>query len=103
MDMKLKSTVQKTSKKNDGFIALIIVFIIALALLKYFFDWSIFEASSTPQGQETVSYTRNVIDAIWSFLKTPLAWIWNNILWPILGFAWRAFQDLITTANPTRA
>jgi hypothetical protein len=89
-------------KKQDGFIAFILIFIIALALLKYFFDWSIFEASATPQGQETVSYTRNLIDTIWHYLQAPIAWIWNNILWPILGFVWRAFENLITSANSAK-
>jgi len=88
-----------SDEKQDGFIALILIFIIALALLKYFFNWSIFEASATPQGQETVSYTRHLLDTIWYYIQAPIAWIWNHIIWPVIGFVWRAFQDLITTAD----
>jgi hypothetical protein len=97
--MKKREANGELKNNQDGFIALIIFFIIALALLKYFFDWSIFEASATPQGQETVSYTRHVLDTIWYYLQAPVAWIWNNIIWPVLGFAWRGFQDLITAGN----
>lgn len=97
--MKKGADSKHSEKKQDGFIALILIFIIALALLKYFFNWSIFEASATPQGQETVSYTRHLLDTIWYYLQAPVTWIWNNILWPILGFAWRAFQSLIASAD----
>jgi hypothetical protein len=97
--MKKGKTKGDLETNQSGFITLIIFFIIALALLKYFFNWSIFEASSTPQGQETVGYTRHVIDTIWFYLRTPIAWIWNNIIWPILGFVWRAFQDLIVSSR----
>ena len=97
--MKKREARDDIEPNQDGFIALIVFFIIALALLKYFFDWSIFEASSTPQGQETVSYTKRVLDTVWYYLQTPISWIWNNILWPILGFIWRGFQELITSKS----
>jgi hypothetical protein len=97
--MKIRDAKGEADGNQDGFIALIVFFIIALALLKYFFDWSVFEASSTPQGQETVSYTKRVLDTIWYYLQAPIAWIWSQIIWPIFGFIWKGIQALITSSN----
>jgi hypothetical protein len=67
-------------KKQGGFISTIIVVILALAAAKYFFNWSIFDAAETPEGQGTVVYIRRVLDIIWSYLVYPLSWIWENLL-----------------------
>ncbi len=93
----------KKKESDEGFITLIIFFIIALALIKYFFDWSIFEASSTPQGQETVGYTKNLVETVWFYLKTPFMWLWGNILSPVLGLLWNALQGFLSWANDNRA
>lgn len=88
--------------REGGFITLIIFLIIALALLKYFFDWSIFDATDTPQGQETVSYTRQLIDTVWFYLKTPALWVFHNILEPLLGIVWGFFKDFISWSESRR-
>lgn len=67
-------------KGNRGFIGILILLIISLALLKYFFDWSIFDALSSERGKATVEYIRNVLDIVWSYIRTPLLWIWDRVV-----------------------
>ena len=43
-----------------------ILIIIGLALLKYFFDWSIFDAIESERGKEVVAYIKNIITYIWN-------------------------------------
>ena len=83
-------------KKDQGLIGYVILIIIGLALLKYFFNWSIFEAAATPQGQETASYTHRVISTIWSHLSVPFHFIWDKILAPILNIFWNTIKDFIS-------
>jgi len=52
--------------KNRGFIWRLILIIIGLALLKYFFDWSIFDAIESERGKEVVAYIKNIITYIWN-------------------------------------
>ncbi len=66
--------------KQKGFISWLILIIIALALLKYFFNWSIFDAADSDQGRSTISYIRDILNLTWSYLETPIAWIWQRIL-----------------------
>ena len=53
-------------EKNRGFIWRLILIIIGLALLKYFFDWSIFDAIESERGKEVVAYIKNIITYIWN-------------------------------------
>lgn len=82
-------------KKDSGFIGLIILIILGLAALKYFLNWDIFDAASTEEGQNTIGYIRNVINTVWAYIGDPLMWIWNEVAWPLLSFAWESFQTLI--------
>lgn len=65
---------------------MIFLIIIALALLKYFFDWSIFDAASSEEGKGTILYVRDILNTIWSYLAAPLHYIWNEVIWPLLTF-----------------
>ncbi|MDO8729189.1 MAG: hypothetical protein Q7K26_04900 [bacterium] len=65
--------------KDKGFIGLLLLIIIALALLKYFFNWSIFVAASSEQGRNTINYIKDVMGVIWSYIKTPVLFIWQMI------------------------
>mgnify|MGYP001602986194 CR=1 FL=1 len=65
---------------NRGFISWLILIIIALASLKYFFDWSIFDAAASEQGRNTISYIREVLSTTWSYIKTPVTFVWQKIL-----------------------
>lgn len=56
--------------RNRGFIGWLILIIIALALAKYFFDWSIFDAVNSDKGKDTIEYIKKVIDISWDFIKT---------------------------------
>jgi len=49
---------------NRGFIGLLILIIIALAALKYFLDWSIFDAADSEQGRNTIEYIKNILQNI---------------------------------------
>ena len=71
---------------TEGFIGIIILVVVTLALFKYFLDWSVFEAAATPQGQETISYSEKVISTIWHYLSIPVLFIWHKIIWPLLAF-----------------
>lgn len=65
---------------NKGFVSTLVIIILALAAAKFFFDWDIFDAAETPEGQGTVVYIRRVLDVIWSYLLLPLSWIWENVM-----------------------
>lgn len=81
--------------KNKGFISWIILIIISLAALKYFLNWDVFDAASSPEGKSTIDYIRKVINATWSVVGAPVTFVWNQIFWPILHFAWESFQELV--------
>jgi len=66
--------------EDRGFISWLILIIVALALLKYFFNWSIFDAAATEQGRGTISYIRDILNLAWSYLETPVMWIWQRVL-----------------------
>ncbi|MEK7135177.1 MAG: hypothetical protein AAB780_00530, partial [Patescibacteria group bacterium] len=82
-------------KKDGGFIGLIILIILGLAALKYFLNWDIFDAASTSEGQNTIGYIRNILNTVWSYIGSPLMWIWDEVAWPILSLAWESVQTLI--------
>ncbi len=64
---------------NRGFIGWLILIIIALALAKYFFDWSIFDAINSENGRETIEYMKNVIDVSWNWIKTNVMALYGKI------------------------
>lgn len=82
-------------QKNEGFIMLIVMVIVGLAALKYFLNWDIFDAAASDQGQSTIGYIRNIVNTVWSYIGAPVVWIWDNVVWPLLTFAWESFQKLI--------
>lgn len=85
--------------KQQGIIGLILLIIIALILAKYFLNFSVFSAASSPQGTATVSYTQQVLSTIWSYIATPVSFIWNKIIWPILSLAWQSFQAILSNGQ----
>ena len=66
-------------KKDRGFVGLIIILIVALAALKYFLNWSIFDAVSTEQGKSTILYIRDVVNIVWHYLSVPVQFIWDKM------------------------
>ena len=60
---------------RKGFISTIVVIIIALALLYYFFDWSIFDFASSERGQKTIEY-----------IKAPVGFLWDKLIELIQAF-----------------
>jgi len=81
--------------KEKGIIGIIVLIIVALILAKYFYNFNIFSAAASPQGTETVSYTQQVLGTIWSYIATPVTFVWNQIIWPILSIAWQNFQAIL--------
>lgn len=79
-----------------GFIKIIILAIISLALVKYFFNWSLFEAIDSERGQATVDYIHKLVDAIWAYISTPVIFIWTRIIWPILSLLWETFLAFLS-------
>lgn len=89
-------------KQERGFIGLIILLIIGLVLLKYFLNWSVFDAAASPQGQQTVSYTHELLSTVWSYVSAPATFIWQKIIWPILTLIWKNFNNFLAWGkNPT--
>ncbi len=82
-------------KKQGGFISILLIIIIALALLKYFFNWSIFDAAASEEGRGTVSYIRDVLNTVWAYIETPVEFAWNEVIKPLFGFAFDALRKLI--------
>lgn len=74
---------------------IIVIVIIALTLLKYFLNWDIFDAASTEQGKSTILYIRDVVNLVWSYISSPVVFIWQRIVWPILDIAWNNFNNFI--------
>ncbi len=89
--------------KNKGFIGIIILVIIGLVLLKYFLGWSIFEAAQTEDGQETIGYTRQIINTTWGYIQAPVTFVWDRIVWPILELSWKNFQVFLDWGHETAA
>lgn len=84
--------------REQGFIGLVILIIIALALLKYYLDFDVFAAAGSPHGQETIGYTARVVRVIWSYISTPVTFVWNQIILPLIKVAWTAFEHLLTSS-----
>jgi len=84
--------------REKGFISIVgivIIFFVALAALKYFLNWDIFDAAGSDQGQSTILYIRNIVNTIWSYIGAPVVFIWERVIWPIISLAWRNFEHFI--------
>ena len=81
--------------RQKGFIGILVLIIIALAALKYFFNWSIFDAAASEEGRGTISYIRDILNTIWSYLAAPVTFIWNEVVWPLLRLGWQSLQAFI--------
>ena len=67
-------------RKDKGFIGWLVLIIIALALLKYFLNWSIFDAAASEQGRNTINYIKDVLNFVWSYARIPVLFIWQKVL-----------------------
>ena len=82
-------------KRDRGFIGYLILIIAALALLKYFFNWSIFDAAASEEGRGTIAYIRQVLSVTWSYIAAPVTFTWNEIVLPILNLSWQSLQAFL--------
>ena len=81
--------------KQRGFVGIILLIIIALVVLKYLYNFSVFDAAGTPQGQNTVQYTEQLFGTLWSYIRVPVTLAWERVVWPILDLSWSNFQAFI--------
>jgi len=81
--------------KKRGFISTILLIIVALALLKYFFDFSIFDAATSEQGRATVAYIREVLGTVWFYIRTPVMYAWDEVAKPLFFFTFDSLRQLI--------
>ena len=81
--------------RQKGFIGILILIIAALAALKYFLNWSIFDAAASEEGRSTIGYIRDVFNFVWSYLSFPVTFAWNEVVWPILKLGWQSLQAFI--------
>ena len=66
--------------RNKGFIGWLMLVIIALAFLKYFFNWSIIDAANSEQGKNTIKYVKDVLNVVWFYVRPSALYIWGIIV-----------------------
>ncbi|MEK7461696.1 MAG: hypothetical protein AAB586_01355 [Patescibacteria group bacterium] len=66
--------------RNKGFVSWLILIIIALALLKYFLNWSIIDVANSEQGKNTINYVKDVLNIVWFYIKPAVMFIWRMIM-----------------------
>lgn len=86
-------------RDQKGFIGTLLLIIIALAALKYFFNWSIFDAAASEEGQGTIRYIREVLNTIWSYIGEPVRFVWVEVVKPLFAFIFSALRELIGEGN----
>ncbi len=82
-------------KRDKGFVGIIILVIIGLALLKYFINFDIFAAADSTRGQETLGYTAQILRTGWSYISTPVSYAWSQVAWPLLKLFGTTLQAFI--------
>ena len=88
---------------QGGFITTLLLIIVGLALLKYFFNWDIFDAASSEEGRGTISYIRDVLDKVWSVIEFPVEFAWNEVVKPLFSFAFDSLKALIEEGKEAAA
>ncbi len=81
-------SIQKNTKEK-GFINTIVLILLALILLKYFFNFSIFDYINPYKLWSIIMSILNPIIVFWNNYLVPIfAYFWNhiimNILWPVI-------------------
>ncbi len=87
--------------KDEGFITILLIIIVGLALLKYFFNWSIFDAAASEEGRGTISYIRDVLNTVWTYIETPVLFVWNEVIKPLFGFVFESLGKMIGEGRET--
>jgi len=69
------------NQNKAGFIKTIIIIIIALALLKFVFNFDIIEFVKRPKIAEVIHYIWNdIILFLWNnYIQAPFFWAWANV------------------------
>lgn len=90
-------------KRNGGFIGIIILIIVALIVLKYIYNFSLFDAAASPQGQSTISYTQQLFNTTWSIIGPSVTFFENQIFFPLIGVIWHNFQSFLAWGQQNAA
>src|SRR4051812_7548774 len=85
--------------RERGFVGIILLVIIGLILLKFYANFDVFSAADSGRGQETIGYTAQLLKTIWSYISTPVTFIWSQIVMPLLKIFWATFQSFISWSN----
>ncbi|MDB5194083.1 MAG: hypothetical protein JWN50_97 [Parcubacteria group bacterium] len=97
----------RSVNREQGFVGIIILVIVGLALLKYFINFDIFAAADSTQGQQTIGYTGQILRTVWSYISTPVTFVWSQVTVPLLSLFWSTFQSFIhwsqTGAGPSNS
>lgn len=88
---------------NKGFIGTIVLIIVGLALLKYFLNWSIFDAAASEEGRATITYVRDIINTVWSYIGSPVNFAWNEVVKPLFEFAFDSLRGMIEAGKEAAA
>lgn len=78
---------------------MIVLILAALAAAKYFLNWDIFDAASSDHGQTTIGYLRNIINTVWGYIGAPVSFIFREVVWPLLSFAFDSLKAMIETGR----
>ena len=87
--------------RQGGFLGLIVLIVIALVLAKYFYNLDVFQAADSEQGRATAGYMHQIFSTFWSYVGTPIVFMWQRILWPTLELIWQSFQQFLTWGQQT--
>ncbi len=82
--------------RQGGFVGLLIMLVVALALAKYYWDWSFADFIHSHGVAEILSYLKKFILLVWDkFLVGPVVFIWNSVVVDILWKGLVSFFDMI--------
>ncbi len=71
----------KTSKGSQGFIGTIVLIVLALAGLKFFFNFNVLDFFRSPGFVSVISYIKEFFEIIWfKYIGGAFWYIWNNIV-----------------------
>ncbi len=82
----------KSKLSQRGFIGSIILIILALAALKFFFDFNIIEFLKSPNVSEVLNYIKKFFEILWTkYIAGTFWYIWNNI---VVDIIWETFVNV---------
>lgn len=76
---------------SKGFIGTIVLIVLALAALKFFFDFNIIDFLKSPAVVEVFDYIKRFFEIVWfKYIGGVFWYIWNNI---IIDVIWKTIVE----------